>query len=327
MSSELDPKMANELETAEPVPDLGIKFTWHNNYWREIFDEQIALICADIKRARAEDRLIIYLSCPISARGGGDHRTNVDIAKATERRLLTEWGEGFWILNPAQYQMESKEGLGLIESHARKLGINLGELRRITKPPAPSGGDYMRMWTKVLVDDTKGYDIDFPKELSYTGQHFDGYYFLGPNDVMQFFTKSGGETLTAAVQTHFSRKFTTDPDFRDYYSIDKIAWGADRATDPRFTKDAGKEQNVLRDQWEEHRRRYLKFYALKAGVNFSLGSHDEWEILRLINYKRCAALKKTEGNLGIPDQMPAFFDGRQVDIASYEGRITAGYAA
>ena len=80
-----------------------------------IFDLQIDLVKSDIRRARAEGKLIVYLSCPISSRGGGYHGTNVDIAKYTERALLQRWGEGFWILNPVQYQLESKAGTGLMD--------------------------------------------------------------------------------------------------------------------------------------------------------------------------------------------------------------------
>src|ERR1039458_3939441 len=102
-----------------------MKFEWHTGPWMDIFDLQLALIKQDVRRARAEDRLTVYLSCPISARGGGYSGTNVDIARFTERALLQRWGEGFWILNPAQYQLESKAGTGLMEEHAKRLHIDL----------------------------------------------------------------------------------------------------------------------------------------------------------------------------------------------------------
>jgi len=334
----IDETKANELETGEPVPGFGLKFTWHKHYWAAIFDRQCELIRRDIARARAEDRLIIYLSCPISARGGGDHTTNVEIAKAAERHILQEWGDGFWILNPAQYQLESKEGLGLIEQHAQALDIDLAELRKKTTRRAPSGGDYMRMWTKVLVEDamfryksasvrSAGQPEPAPNpRLLNTGRHFDGYYFLGPDDIARFFSASAGDSLTESIGVHFARKFSTDPDFRDAYSIDEIAWGADVAADPRFAVDGGKRQLQLREAWEELRRQYLRYYALRAGTNFSLGSHDEWEILRLINQKRCAATATGDGNVGVAEQLGAFFDGRQINLASYDSRVSPGYA-
>ena len=69
---------------------------------------QIDKLRRDIRRAKAEDRLTIYLSCPISSRGGGYSMTNVDVARHVERALLQKWGEAFWILNPAQYQLQVK---------------------------------------------------------------------------------------------------------------------------------------------------------------------------------------------------------------------------
>lgn len=108
--------------------------------------------------------LIVYLSCPISARGGGYSGTNVDIAKFTERASLQRWGEGFWIPNPAQYQLESKAGTGLMERHASQLGLDLDKLRKLSNSPGgtrvPSGGDYMRMWTKVLVENDEPFGLE-----------------------------------------------------------------------------------------------------------------------------------------------------------------------
>src|SRR5258708_3068876 len=112
----------------EVVPGYDIRYSWHTEYWQKIFDCQIRLIQDDILRARAADKLVIYLSCPISSRGGGFRGTNVDVAMHTERRLLEKWGERFWILNPAQYQLESKAGTGLIKRHAESLGIDFEAL-------------------------------------------------------------------------------------------------------------------------------------------------------------------------------------------------------
>src|ERR1019366_3811327 len=94
-------------EAQSPLPGFPMKYVWHTGPWYEIFNKQIELIQADIRRAKAEDKLVIYLSCPISSRGGGYSSSNVDVAKHIERSLLERWGEAFWILNPAQYQLES----------------------------------------------------------------------------------------------------------------------------------------------------------------------------------------------------------------------------
>lgn len=315
----------------QPVTDFKLRFNWHPNYWQELFDEQINLIRRDIARALADRKLIAYLSCPISARGGGDHNTNVEIARITERRLLARWGERFWILNPAQYQMESEEGKSMMELHAAKLGINLGELQQCFKDKglhAPSGGDYMRMWTKVLVEDNPMDTDNRPyydppvanPSLPNSAQHFDAFYFIGPSDVQEFFAASANVTLSGAIETHFARKYATDPDFRDAFSVDGIAWG----TDYRNSQNA-QDQKTRRHNWETLRRDYLRFYAVRASVNFSLGSHDEWNIFRLINERRRTQYGAND-NRGIAEQLAGYFDGCQIDPAAAECGLSNGYA-
>ncbi|GAI96354.1 unnamed protein product, partial [marine sediment metagenome] len=257
-------------------------------------DEQISLIKADIARARAEDRVVVYLSCPISSRGGGYSVTNVDIAKHTQRRLLADWGHRFWILNPAQYQLESKEGTGLITQHAEKLKISKTELTRLQKAHPPEGGDYMRMWTKVLVEDEE-------KDSRHLGRNFDAFYFLGPSDVRDFFTSGGALTVTAGIEEYFARKFTMDPDFHRFYST-------------RGSK------------WETQRKHFFRFYSVRASANFSLGCHDEWNIFRLINQARLDASKKDtppEGDTG--ELLSGFFDGRQITPGAAVCEVSGGY--
>ena len=182
----------NKETTGMPVEGLPIEFTWKTNKWKDIFDKQIELLKSDIKRALVADKFIIYLSCPISSRGGSFDYTNVEIAYHTERRLLNKWGENVWILNPARYQLESKEGTGLIMGHAEELGISEEELKELLKPENHAkGGDYMRMWTKVLAED------DAQGDLKNTGQNFGAYYFLSPTDVYDYFSKGGEKCLKA----------------------------------------------------------------------------------------------------------------------------------
>jgi len=295
-----------------PVDDFPIEFEWHTGPWQDIFDEQITLVKEDIARAKAQDRIIVYLSCPITSRGGGWSGTNVDVARFTERRLLQEWGEAFWILNPTQYQLESKAGTGLIERHARKLGIDLTKLRKLADA---SGGDYLRMWTRLLVENNEQ-----PKAPKNSGQSFDAFYFLGPGDVHTFFTR-GGDSLTAGIQAYFARRFANDPDFCDAFSVPGINWGTKPPIDPMAP------ENLNRSDWERRRFEFLRFYGVRASVNFSLGSHDEWSIFRLINKRRRLADSgpgKLDGDVGV--QTAGFFDGRQIDPASTEAPLTRGYA-
>ena len=86
-----------------------MKFKWQTGDWFELFEKQVALIQTDVERALMDDRLLVYLSCPISSCGGGHSITNVEIATHTERLIMKEWGTRFWILNPAQYKWNPKK--------------------------------------------------------------------------------------------------------------------------------------------------------------------------------------------------------------------------
>jgi len=100
--------------------------------------------------------------------------------------------------------------------HADRLGVDLAAL------PRPSGGDYMRMWTKVLVEDP-----DLPAseaDAEPWGAAFDAFYFLGSADMHRYFTRGGAETLTAGIEEYFARKYTMDGDFRQHF-----AWPEDSA--------------------------------------------------------------------------------------------------
>lgn len=284
-----------------PVRDFPLQYEWHEGDWETIFDQQTALVQTDIQRARLEGRLVIYLSVPISPRGGSFQSTNVDIAMATERRLLARWGEGVWILNPARYQMESKGGFGLIEQHARAANIDLAALMR---HGGPSGGDYMRMWTRVLVEDTEGNQ----------GSRFDGYYFLGPSDVAAFLN-NGSDTMTRAVEEYFGAKFSSDAEFKYHYTErSPIDWGQ-----RDLSRMTPKEFEPL-EAWDATRREFLRFYLLKASANYSRGSHDEWNIWVLLNDRRFKASGGDTGKL-----LPAFFDGRQVDPGASMVLAANGY--
>jgi hypothetical protein len=294
-----------EFETGEPVPGFPLKFKWRGGAWKRIFNRQIQLLQDDIARARADGRLVLYLSCPISSRGGSWAGTNVDIARHVERAILQRLGEAFWVLNPAQYQLESKAGLGLLEQHAKAEGVDLLELKRAGEP---GGGDYMRMWTRVLVEDG-GANL---------GRNFDAYYFLGPSDVLSFFTANGSQTLTAGIQAYFARKMESDASFREQFSAATAVWG-DHSVAP--------DQVAAKAAWATQRQQFLRYYGLRASANFSLGSHDEWAILRLINSERrrtSATLDKLDGDVG--DQLAAFFDGSQVSLSASEAPLSRGYA-
>jgi hypothetical protein len=295
------------------VPVAGYPFAYDcNPEWIPIFDLQIELIREDIERARSEDKQIVYLSCPISPRGGGNISTNVEIARSTQHRIHERWGNRLWVLNPVMYQMESKGGAGLMNRHASVLGVPLPKV-------APSGGDYLRMWTKVLVEETLPRLISKEPHLGpHLGSKFDAFYFLGPSDVHHFFTQGQNIPLTEAIEKYLAQRFTMDADFRDSYSeYPALEWG-------KPAKDQSPDELKARDAWEVRRKDFFRFYALRAGVNYSLGSHDEWNILVEVNRRR-AAVKDRNGFPGVGDLMSAWFEGRQVPPGAAETSTQKGY--
>ena len=296
--------------TAEPVEGFG-KFTWRTGRWERIFDRQIGAIQHELARAHAEDRVVVYLSCPISDRGGGYSRTNVDIANFTARRLMHTWGERLHVLNPAAYQLESREGTGQVLEHVRVLFPLEDPERYLDSLRAdyrPRGGDYMRMWIKVLVEDDRYYDspaANLPKRNLRCGAMFDAFYFLGPSDVALFFTTEPDASLTQSVESYFARKYATDVDFRQEFDAE--------SEEPSAMDFAGQ-------TWELRRKQFFRFYALRASSSYSLGSRDEWNTMVRLNRKRSKEPAYSPG-----EELACYYDGRQVTLASATRKVPHGY--
>jgi hypothetical protein len=70
---------------------------------------------------------------------------------------------------------------------------------------------------------------------------------------------------------------------------------------------------------ERRRNEFFRYYGVRAGVNYSRGSHDEWNIWQMLNTERRERL-----NLG--DQIAGFFAGEQIPPATTEQSISPGYA-
>ncbi len=302
------------MQTGRPISDLPIEFTWHTGDWFDLFERQTELVKADLKRAHAEGRIIVFQSCPISTAGGGHFSTNVDIAGAIERNLMAKWGERFFILNPSKYQMETKEGVGLMYQHAeairRETGKNI-DVDNLAKTSPPTGGDYMRMWTKVIVEDDYYHRPN--KIIPNTGNLFDAFYFIGPTDVQDFFL-SEARSLSQAVEIYFARKYSLDNEFKnDFDCVDKNEGFC------RLLDLSNPEEKAI---WEERRLDFFRYYAIKAGTNFSRGSHDEWNIVHCLNAKRLAH----PDIYGPEDQIAVFFDGKQISPGSYPTMAPPGYA-
>lgn len=291
-----------EYETGHPVEGFPVRFRWQAGTWYDLFEKQIALVERDIARARAENQVMVFLSTPLSGRGGGHFATNVEIADHTRRRLMEEWGHRFWVLNPGQYQMESKEGTGLMHLHAEQLSAERGEeidVDDLFRRSPPGGGDYMRMWTRILVEDGDRND----------GGRWDVVYFLGPTDVRDFFTESGARTWTAGVEEYFARKTSMNREFHDTFEPPFLDEDGDRLTGEAEVRE-----------WRRRRDAFFRYYTIRGGVNFSLGSHDEYNLWQELNGRR------REAPAGIADQIAGFFDGRQLDPAAMSAPTAPGYA-
>ena len=146
------------------------------------------------------------------------------------------------------------------------------------------GGDYMRMWTRVLVEDDTGNQ----------GQRFNGYYFIGPNDVRSFFSNLGPD-LSTAVENYFATKL----------SVDSIFAARFQTGDP------------LKDS--EMKQSFFRYYLTKGGALYSRGSHDEWNIWVLLNQLRLS------GTAGIAELLAGYYDGQPISIDSCDHLGSWGY--
>lgn len=303
MSDALQPAREPEMEVGEPVPGFPYRTRWQTGLWQDLFDLQIDLIENDVARALAQGSVMVFQSVPLTGRGGGHYATNVEIAEHNARRLMDEWGHRFWVLNPGRYQLESEEGTGLMNLHAARLSRERGEeidVEELFRRSPPHGGDYMRMWTRILVED--GVDE--------AGRRWDVLYFLGPANVRAFFTGDGARTWTGGVEEYFARKQTMDRDFHDAFV-------------PPFFDSGGRQLSgeAEKREWKRRRNDFFRYYTVRAGVNFSLGGHDEWNIWQGLNERR------RQGDQGVADQIAGWFDGRQLDPGSFSARTAPGYEA
>ncbi|HKA81537.1 MAG TPA: hypothetical protein VKD43_15980 [Xanthobacteraceae bacterium] len=115
---------------------------------------------------------------------------------------------------------------------------------------------------------------------------FDFVYFVGPADFTKFFGLDGRADMEK-LDAYYDGLAKTDTGVS---SINKV--------------------------------KFRNYYALRASVAFSLGSHDEWNIVRSINTKRRDADKQA----GIVKQLAVFFEGRAVPPGMYEAPIQPGTA-
>jgi hypothetical protein len=106
------------------------------------------------------------------------------------------------------------------------------------------------------------------------GRDFDFIYFTGPSDFGRFFSLDGRADMER-LERFYDDHAKSDPDLAKIPKLD-----------------------------------FRNYYALRASVSYSSGSHDEWNIIRKINEHRRAADGKTE--FGVTREMAVLFDGAGV---------------
>ncbi len=117
------------------------------------------------------------------------------------------------------------------------------------------------------------------------GEDFDFVYFVGPSAFARHFGLDGHGDMEK-IDAYYDALAKTDP---GVLTVDK--------------------------------KRFREYYALRAAVSFSFGSHDEWNIVRAINERR-----RNSKDYGLSKQLPVWFDGQAVAPGLYETPIAAGTA-
>jgi hypothetical protein len=121
------------------------------------------------------------------------------------------------------------------------------------------------------------------------GEDFDFVYFAGPSDFAGYFGLTGKGDMDR-LAAFFDDRLAKDPDLKR--AVERGAVSA-----PAFRN----------------------YYALRASAAFSVGAHDEWNVIRAVNARR-----RDDAKLGIGNQLPVLFDGRAVSAAEAEQLVAAG---
>jgi hypothetical protein len=164
-----------------------------------------------------------------------------------------------------------------------------------------SGADYMYMWTQIL------------EGRSGHGEDFDFFYFAGPTDFSKYFllpAKDGGGQSSNEQGKVAQRKIDRS-EVEDYLGKLNEFFDKRVARDPEF--------KAAVEQGQISKAGFRNYYGLRASVAFSYGSHDEWNIARLLNERRRGAT-----DFGIANQLPIFFDGQPVNPGGYESAAASG---
>ncbi len=166
-SSAAECKPPRTLETTT----LGMKYCVDPAF-ASVVAAQVQTIRRDLRVQRQTGKFVIYASTPISPRGGGNERVNLEIAASVKTRIEKQLGGTVWVLDPGGYQMPSVGG------------------------KAPGGEEYMLMWTQVLAGDDGA------------GRDFDVAHFTGPGDMRAFFG-CGEDDVTGCIDRYARARAVT----------------------------------------------------------------------------------------------------------------------
>jgi hypothetical protein len=123
-----------------------------------------------------------------------------------------------------------------------------------------------------------------------TGDDFDFFYFSGPSDFAQALGLTG-EGDMEKIDALFDQRYASDESLRKAVEQGRVS-----------------------------KTTFRNYYGLRASITFSYGSHDEWNILRLINVKRLGGTQ-----FGVANQIASFYDGRSTPPSAAEQPVTNGY--
>jgi len=127
--------------------------------------------------------------------------------------------------------------------------------------------------------------LEGPKAL---GEDFDFVYFVGPTDFAGYFGLTGKDDMDR-IAAYFDDRLQNDADLKRAVERGSVS----KAT-------------------------FRNYYALRASVAFSVGAHDEWNVIRAVNARR-----RDDKAFGTANQVAVLFDGHAISSAEYD-QATAG---
>ena len=121
------------------------------------------------------------------------------------------------------------------------------------------------------------------------GEDFDFFYFTGPSSFHAFFGLDGTDDMGKIV-AYFDKRLATDPGLQKAVASGQVS-----------------------------QLSFRNYYALRASIAFSYGSHDEWNIARIINERR-----RGSTDYGVANQLGIMFDGAAAAPSAAEAPIASG---